>query len=75
MSTTRRGAIHVQPTATSRRRQALGRGSRRVGMGRPVNVVKTAEHEFATNPHKRRKAAPHSLSCAVEQNISLGTKH
>ena len=40
-NTTRRGAIHVQPTATSRRRQALGRGSRRVGMGRPVNVVKT----------------------------------
>ena len=35
VSTTRRGAIDVQPTATSRRRQALGRGSRRVGMGRP----------------------------------------
>ena len=65
----------MQPTATARRRLALGRGSRRVATGRPINVKRTAEHGFAVDPQKRRRAAPHCLAFVVESNIALGTKH
>ena len=69
-----RGAIQVQPTATARRRQTLGRGSKRVAMGRPVNDRRVAEHGFAKDAHVKRKgrAAPHNLAYAVAQNSLLG---
>ena len=64
----------MQPTATARRRPALGRGCRRVAKGRPANVPRTAEHAFAI-VKKKRMAAPHCLAHVVSENVALGKKH
>ncbi|KAK2156713.1 hypothetical protein NP493_1952g00004 [Ridgeia piscesae] len=67
----RRGAIGVQLTATARRHPALGRGTKRVAMGRPVCVSKSSREEAK----KKKRRAPHNLAHVVSANIALAKKH
>ncbi|XP_033097518.1 uncharacterized protein LOC117101627 [Anneissia japonica] len=66
--------IGVQPTATARRAH-MGRGARRMTSGRPAKSPFVKEHGYSIDKKKRRTAAPHSLSHAVEYNQSLGKSH
>lgn len=66
--------IPCQPTAVARRRPALGKGCKPAPQGRP-KARAVGEHMYASTSKKARRAAPHSLSYCVEQNISSGVKH
>ena len=66
-----RGAIGVQLTASARRHPALGRGTKRVAMGRPVCVSKSSREEAK----KKKRRAPHNLAHVVSANIALAKKH
>ena len=66
-----RGAIGVQLTASARRHPALGWGTKRVAMGRPVCVSKSSREEAK----KKKRRAPHNLAHVVSANIVLAKKH
>ncbi|XP_064475536.1 uncharacterized protein LOC135389412 [Ornithodoros turicata] len=63
-STRRGGRIRVQPTAISRRRTGVTRGSRRIPAGRPTSEL----------PSKRQKRL-HKIGLAIQANVPPAKSH